>query len=242
MFSDKYVIYVLVLMLPVILFSCSPLRQYAAIAGRPDRLALTLPEEDLMPLPEEDPADFTVDSSRAADDAPLIMNAIRDSETGEMTATDVISASKVVARFRNIAERAGSISLSFDVTVPEDLISSEFQLRFSPELEMMGDTLSLEPVFITGENYRKRQLKGYERYRAFLESIITDSTLFIRRDLLETFLARYFPETFAMKNDSSIVPDPMAENLFGVNQKLALEHYTMQIRKKKIKMPFSGSM
>lgn len=233
MFSDKYVIYALVLMLPVILFSCSPLRQYAAIAGRPDQLVLTLPEEDRVPMPEEDPADFTVDSSRAADDAPLIMNAIRDSETGEMTATDVISASKVVARFRNIAERAGSISLSFDVTVPEDLISSEFQLRFSPELEMMGDTLSLEPVFITGENYRKRQLKGYERYRAFLESIITDSTLFIRRDLLETFLARYFPETFAMKNDSSIVPDPMAENLFGVNQKLALEHYTMQIRKKR---------
>ena len=36
-----------------------------------------------------------------------------------------------------------------------------------------------------------------------------------------------------MKNDTSIVPEPMAENLFGVNQKLALGHYTMHERKRR---------
>ena len=216
----------------VLLAACSPLKKYAGIAAGPDRLEISLPDET-EPEPDVDSEAFTVDSSRTSSDGPLILNAIRDSETGEMTATDVISASKVVARFRNIAERLGSISFSFDVSVPEALISSEFQLRFSPELEVMGDTLSLEPVFITGSDYRKRQMRGYERYRAFLESLVTDSTLFIRMEQLEMFLERYFPETYAMKNDTSIVPEPMAENLFGVNQKLALGHYTMHERKRR---------
>ena len=114
----------------VLLAACSPLKKYAGIAAGPDRLEISLPDE-AEPEPDVDSEAFTVDSSRTSSDGPLILNAIRDSETGEMTATDVISASKVVARFRNIAERLGSISFSFDVSVPEALISSEFQLRFS---------------------------------------------------------------------------------------------------------------
>ena len=57
-------------------------------------------------------------------DGPIIMNAIRDTETGEMIATDVINASAVVARFRNAAERGGYVSICFDLTVPSEMISS----------------------------------------------------------------------------------------------------------------------
>ena len=166
-------------------------------------------------------------------DGPVIMNAIRDTETGEMTATDVITASKVVARFRNVAERAGKISFSFDITVPEGMIASEYQLRFSPLIETSSGNIPLDPVFITGSAYRKRQLRGYERYREFLESIITDSTAFIRKEQLETFLKRYYPETAAMKTDSSYVPEPLAQNLFGVSQAEALRHYTDMMRKRR---------
>ena len=92
------------------------------------------------------------------------------------------------------------------------------------------DTLALDPVYITGSAYRASQLKGYERYRAFLRSIITDTTDFLRLNQLEIFLERHFPETYAMKTDSTIISEPMAENLFGVTQRDALNHYSRHLK------------
>lgn len=180
---------------------------------------------------EEDEPEVKIDSIRSdLVDEPIIMNAIRDSETGEMVATDVISASKVVARFRNVAERAGYVSLSFDVTVPSEMLDSDWQLKLRPVMKIQNDTVSLDPLYITGEGYRKGQLRGYQRYRNFLASIITDTTDLVRIGQLEIFLERHYPETFAMKNDTSLVPDPVAENLFGVTQADALRHYTRHMR------------
>ena len=164
----------------------------------------------------------SVDSS--GDGGPLIMNAIRDSETGEMVATDIISASRVTARFRNVAERGGSVSIEFDVTVPAYMTDSRLKLEFRPEMDLMGKTVLLDPLYITGSRYREAQLRGYQRYRAFLESIISDSSAFIRMDQLEKFLMRHYPETYAMKTDSSFISEPEAENVFGVTQWEVLRH------------------
>ena len=230
MFSDMK-IFLTVAFLPVLLYSCSSMRSHSYFSDVQERVELSVPME--KPLPERnDAGDVVVDSAEVSG-GPVIMNAIRDSGTGEMTATDIIAASRIVARFRNVAERLGRITLTFDVIVPEALISSDFQLRISPVIEAKDSEYPLDPIFITGKNYRRKQLRGYERYRNFLESIVTDSSAFIRIELLETFLKRHFPETFAMKNDSSIVPEPMAENLFGVNQAEALSHYTMRVRKRR---------
>ena len=168
----------------------------------------------------------TTDKDRDGGGDPLIMNAVRETSTGDMVATDVISASRVVARFRNVAERGGAVSLEFDITVPPDMIDSRWKLKFLPKMDAMGRKSSLEPLYITGERYRAAQLRGYERYQAFLASIITDSSVFVRIDQLEKFLMRYYPGIYAMKTDSSFVSDPEAENLFGVSQREALEHYT----------------
>ena len=168
-----------------------------------------------------------IDSIRGTlTEGPVIMNAIRDTETGEMVATDIIRASRVVARFRNVAERGGKVSVSFDVIVPEGMKDSRYQLKIWPYMAMAGDTVGLEPVYITGEKYRYRQLKGYERYRAFLASIVSDTTDFIRIGQLEVFLARNFPQTYAMRNDSSVVNDEIAQSLFGLTQTQAVTHYT----------------
>ena len=137
-----------------------------------------------LSVPDERPLDdgvspVEIDSIKGSlSDGPVIMNAIRDSETGEMVATDVISASKVTARFRNVAERAGYVSISFDLTVPAGLSDSQWQLKIRPVMFIQRDTLSLEPVYVTGRNYRAAQMRGYERYRAFLASIITDTPTF----------------------------------------------------------------
>ena len=177
--------------------------------------------------PLEDEKEPVIDSIRSSlADGPLIMNAIRDDETGEMVATDIINASRVVARFRNVAERAGYVSIGFDLIVPEEMYDSKWQLRISPYMNIKDRRTSLESVYVTGTKYRAAQMRGYERYRRFIASIITDSTEFIRMGQLEIFLKRNFPETYAMKNDSSLVSEPMAENLFGVTQLEALRHYT----------------
>lgn len=163
-------------------------------------------------------------------DGPIIMNAIRDTETGEMIATDVINASAIVARFRNAAERGGYVSISFDLTVPSEMISSAWKLKLTPFMNVQEDTLTLDPLFITGEGYRKGQLRGYQRYRQFLESIITDTSDLVRIGQLEIFLERHFPDTYAMRNDTSLISDPAANNLFGVTQADALRHYTRHAR------------
>ena len=177
--------------------------------------------------PLEDEKEPVIDSIRSSlADGPLIMNAIRDDETGEMVATDIINASRVVARFRNVAERAGYVSIGFDLIVPEEMYDSKWQLRISPYMNIKDRRTPLESVYVTGTKYRAAQMRGYERYRRFISSIITDSTEFIRMGQLEIFLKRNFPDTYAMKNDSSLVSEPMAENLFGVTQLEALRHYT----------------
>ena len=182
---------------------------------------------DEKPIEDESrDQDFQIDSIRGTlSDGPIIMNAIRDSETGEMVATDVINASKVTARFRNVAERAGYVSISFDVSVPAGMSDSQWQLKICPNMYIQNDTASLDPIYITGAAYRAAQLRGYERYQAFLASIITDPYDLVRLGQLEVFLKRHFPATYAMKTDSSFVSEPLAENLFGVTQRQALEHY-----------------
>ena len=212
-----------------VVLSCSPYRKMQKIRSGAVEMTLSVPEEP--PIEEEEDSEVQIDSIRSTlSDEPIIMNAIKDTETGEMIATDVINASKVTARFRNVAERAGYVSISFDVSVPAAMSDSEWQLKILPFMAIQEDTVSLDALYITGEKYRAEQLRGYQRYRAFLASIITDTTDFIRLGQLEIFIERHYPETYAMKRDSSIIPAPQAENLFGVTQREALIHYTKQMK------------
>ncbi len=207
--------------------SCTSYRKLQDIRSGAVEVQINVPEDDQ----EEEETDVDVDSIRTSlSDGSIIMNAIRDSETGEMVATDVISASRVVARFRNVAERAGYVSIDFDVTVPAQMSDSRWQLKMYPKMRIQGDTVGMEPVFITGKAYRAGQLRGYERYRNFMSSIITDTLDFLWLGQLEVFLERHFPETYAMKTDSSVISDPVAENFFGVTQEEALRHYRRTLK------------
>lgn len=230
------------LVLVVLIFvSCTSYRKAQRIRNGEVEMGLSVADEE----PIEEEKEPVIDSIRSTlSDEPLIMNAIRDDETGEMVATDIINASRVVARFRNVAERAGYVSIGFDVIVPEQMYDSKWQLRISPYMTIKDERTPLESVYVTGSKYRAAQMRGYERYRRFISSIITDTTKFIRLGQLEIFLKRNFPETYAMKNDSSIVSEPMAENLFGVTQLEALRHYTdkLGLRQNENRKARSGKM
>lgn len=190
----------------------------SAEQGMPDRFADSIPCIHRDTLKVQDPEGHEV----------LIMKAVKD-EDGEMVATDVIDAAYVTARFRNVAERHGKVDIGFRIIVPESLQDSRWQIRFSPEMYILDDTLGLDPVIITGKDYRKAQLKGYQQYRRFLDSIVNDTTRFIDSRQLEVFLERNLPEIFAFRNDSSEVSDEAFASHFGVTQKEAIDHYTNRI-------------
>ena len=213
----------------VVLSSCSSYKKIHKVTEGELGLEISMHDE----TESEDTSSSAIHGSIRCDvsDGPMIMNAVRDSESGEMVAVDVISASKVVARFRNVAERNGVVTISFDIHIPSVLADSRWQLKLYPYLYDGDDVTELESLYVTGSGYRERQLKGYERYHRFMSSILTDSTDLIQTGQLEIFLQRNFPETFSMKSDSSSVPDFWAEGVFGATQEEASGHYVRRIRR-----------
>lgn len=163
-------------------------------------------------------------------EGPIIMNAVRD-EDGNMVATDVLEAASVTARFRNVAERGGKVNIEFAVTVPQDMMDPQWQLRFYPRMYVLEDTLGLDPILITGQEYRNEQMRGYRRYEKFLRSIVTDSMEFANMRLLEIFIERNIPALYAFRTDSTFVSDAEFSSAFGVTEQQAVEHYTNKLAK-----------
>ena len=220
------------IILPVLAFSlvygCIVERKAASLSRTVPKATIGLPPtQDVSPMRLSSLlGDNTTESVTTDDGESIIMNAVKD-ENGEMVATDVIPAAMVSARFRNLAERRGSVDISFDVTVPSTMRDSHWQLRLFPDMEILGDHHILEPVIITGSQYRKAQLRGYQQYNKFLESIITDTTLLINRNQLEVFLKRNIPQIYRFRNDTSVVSDEVFLSYWGVSEQRALKHYTI---------------
>ena len=156
----------------------------------------------------------------------IIMKAVRDEQSGEMVAAEMLDAAMVTARFRNIAERHGKIDLEFQVIVPPDMQDSRWQLRLHPDMFVLEDSLRLDDVVVTGVEYRKAQLRGYQQYERFLSRIVNDTLAFVNMRNLEIFIERNIPQVYALKTDSTFVSDEVFESYFGVTEQEAIEHYT----------------
>ena len=210
--------------------SCSSQRKLAAIKRGNPAASLVLGKD--MYVPEIKEAKVLRDTLRIKDDDGrelLLMKAIKDEETGDMVATETLDAAKITAKFRNIAERHGKVDLSFAIIVPGAMQDSKWQLRFYPDMYMLGDVERLEPVIITGNAYRKAQLRGYQQYNRFLSRIVSDTTRFVNVKALEIFLRRNIPQLYAFKTDSSYVSDEHFYTIYGVSEQQAVEHYTNKI-------------
>ena len=222
--------YIAVALLLASALSCSTQSKLRSLRkGPPASLALS--REDRLPEVSRDSIPIHRDTLKVQ--APdgremIIMKAVRNEE-GEMVATDVIEAAIVTARFRNVAERHGKVDLRFLVTVPAGMLDSRWQMRLTPVMNVLGEDVRLDPVLITGGDYRKSQLRGYQQYERFLRSIITDTTRFIRQHELEVFLHRNIPELYALKSDTTYVSDEMFSSIYGVTQREAVEHYTRML-------------
>ena len=218
----------------LLLFSCGVSRKAQSLARGGVSATLKLRDEEPL-LPEmvalRSHRRDTIRVTGLNGEEMFLMNAVQD-EDGEMVAHDVIDAAVVTARFRNVAERHGKVDLEFQIIVPEAMQDSRWQLRFFPDMYVLGDSIRLEPVVITGRDYRKAQLKGYQQYERFLASIVSDTTRFINVWQLELFLQRNIPEVYAFRSDSTEVSDEQFASVYGVTERLAVDHYTNKIAKR----------
>ena len=226
----KAYIYLLPLLLVVVLLSaCGTRRKAQDIYRRQLVASLQLPRQaDYLPefsdvkAPRRDTLRVTDLDGREM----IIMKAVRDERSGEMVAAEMLDAAMVTARFRNIAERHGKIDLEFQVLVPPEMQDSRWQLRLHPDLFVLEDSLRLDDVVVTGADYRKAQLRGYQQYEKFLSRIVNDTLAFVNMRNLEIFIERNIPQVYAFKTDTSFVSDELFESYFGVTEQDAIEHYT----------------
>ena len=161
----------------------------------------------------------------------LLLKAVKDEATGEMVATDVLEAAVVTARFRNKAERNGKVDIEFQIRVPQSMMDRKWEMTLHPRMHILGETVDLDPVLVTGHDFRSKQLRGYERYQRFLDSIETDSTVFVNHFLLERFLERNIPQVYRFRNDTSLVSDEEFAACYGVTEQEAVRHYTRQFQR-----------
>lgn len=225
MSSEKHIA---LLLLALAVAGCGPSRKLDRLRNDGVSASLSLDREEkieerrIIRATHRDTLKITGDDGREI----LIMKAVRDDETGEMVASDVLDAAVVTARFRNVAERGGKVDLRFEVIVPQAMQDRRWQLRFYPDMFIGEDSLRLDAVVITGDEYRKAQLRGYQQYERFLASIITDSTAFVDLRNLEIFIQRNLPEVYRFKEDTTFVSDEEFRSHYGVTEQEAVDHYT----------------
>ncbi len=172
-----------------LIIGCSHSMRYAVQSGA--GIGLSIPQGEEVTSATKD---YSVSSSKSnkgnsADDLNDEERAIAESDPNGNYLLDAV---RVEAKFRNVAERCGVIELGFNVSVPSDFINREWQLRLEPVLHYLGNDEALESIYITGEEYRNRQIKGYRSYQEYLSSILADSSLDLRyKHLLEVYIQRY---------------------------------------------------
>ena len=227
--NRSYLIAPACLLAALLLASCGAARKADMLQQRQMSASLALPASYSTSFQDVDLPRLEQDSLVVHDfmgREVIIMNAVRDEESGEMVANETLQAARVTARFRNVAERHGRIDLEFQVIVPAAMQDSRWQVRFHPRMEILDETVDLDDILITGKEYRKAQLRGYQQYERFLRSIITDSTRFIDRHQLEVFIQRNIPDLYAFRSDTSVVTDAAFASVYGVTERDAIDYYT----------------
>ncbi len=154
-------------------------------------------------------------STAEEDNEDLILNAVLSDASGEIVANGRIAPLTVSALHKNVAERNGQINFSFDIIVPESLLSADRQIKIVPQLAWETGHKILERVFVTGVDYRRSQDKGYEKYYKYFSTIIPDSVDFVKA----------FGYLGLLKNftDRNIENKEFGE--FGVTEPEAVEYY-----------------
>ena len=210
--------------------SCASQRKVRELKEETLTTSIGLPQERQF-VPQEIQVNQKKDTIQVVDfegkQMFLMKTAVVD---GEEVASQELEAVVVTARFRHLAERNGKVNLEFQIVVPEKLMDNKWQLRYQPTMYVLEDSLKLDKVYVTGRDYRRKQLRGYQQYQKFLDRIISDTTKFIDIKRLEWFLQRNLNDIYKFKTDTSYVSDEIFEGFYGVTEREAIDHYTNRFR------------
>lgn len=151
--------------------------------------------------------------------------AIVDQESGQLVGLRHLNQITISAKANNIAERNGIITLSFTVTLPNILQSSNCQIVMTPILQRAKEITHFKKIVVSGKEFKKSQDRGYNRFEKYLKSIIPDSVnfleVFANISDLAIFLERNLPNSLAIYgtlNDSLTTE-------FGVSEKRIVKQY-----------------
>lgn len=205
----------------VFLWGCSQSRRFVKIIGEDKVSILQRSEVEKNPFgkisvdnKEGVRRGGEVEAESAGENEPMILSAVVEDNEGGLVAKGKLSAVVVTANHKRVSVRGGKIRLGFDVHIPSTFCSEEWQVRLTPKLFWERDSMELERVMATGELYRSSQMRGYEKYRKFLSSIIPDSV-----DFVKAFTYLFLLENFSARN----FKDSLGE--FGVTEDEAVEYY-----------------
>ena len=106
---------------------------------------------------------------------------------------------------------------------------SKWQLRMFPDMFILEDSVRLEPILITGKDYRRKQLRGYQQYQRFISRIVSDTTNFIDRSRIEIFIERNMRQLHSYKRDTTFISDEEFYSSIGVSEEQVKEHYTHRL-------------
>ncbi len=193
-------------MTAVLVFSCGAPKKIEEIRAQQMRANIALPADRAAAFKQFDTGKPQRDTLLVKDEKGndlIVMKTV--TVDGEVMASEVLQAAVVTARFRNVAERHGKIDLEFDIIVPKKMIDSKWKLRFDPDMFIKNDSIHLDPVYVTGKEYRLTQERGEELFARYLRSIVKDTTVFQWAWQLDLFLERNIPQVFAYANDTSLV-------------------------------------
>lgn len=198
----------------VALCACSSKREFAFLAQNRSNAQLFTQDAPHMKTEEPKggfvPWSDTLSGSGSGPQNRIIMNAVV--EDGEYVSVDTLRRVCVTASYRHIPERGGVLDIPFAIVVPPSLLNDKWQLRLNPKLFWGADSLSLDGILITGEEYKNQKIRGLEKYKKFVESIVTNPD-----DYLEAFGYLRLIEKFCSRN--------VEKGLYGANRKEAEEYY-----------------
>lgn len=229
-FNALITMLIVILLLP----SCSVSRQLRALhKGQLDTITFNMPKRNVSPntIVAKNIVQDTIIIKDIHGNDQFLMKAIED-ESGDMVATEVLEAATVTARFQNIAERRGKVDLEFLVTVPANMLNKNWQFRLFPSMDIMEEYTQLDSILITGSEYRKRQLKGYQRYEKFVNRIVEEDMEFFNLYQFERFMKRNLPEIYAFKTDTTIVSQEEFDSRYGEAENEVIEHYINKLQRK----------
>ncbi len=89
-----------------------------------------------------------------------------DEEGNQIAIGNIETVTVTVSSRRNLVERGGKILVDFIVAAPEELMHKNWQLVLNPILRkgVGGNEEQLDPVVLTGANFRRMQEQEYEAY------------------------------------------------------------------------------